>query len=161
MLQFSRVELHKSAEIPATADEVWEVVSDWAGMSRWWPSAEEGGLGEPGLVECRLIGAPGAVPRTRQMALDNGVVVKEQIFYQNDAARRIYYSKNPTPGVSGYIGTTYVDAIDSHRCALHLSSSFDVRFPADRAAVIARFEAIYEKGIFNGLRRYFAKRAAR
>ena len=161
MLQFSRVELHKSAEIPAPADEVWEVVSDWAGMSRWWPSAKEGGPAGPTLVECRLIGGSGTVPRTRQVTLDNGVVVKEQIFYEDNAARRIYYSKNRTPGVSGYVGTTYVDEIDSHRCALHLSSSFDVRSPADRAAVIARFEAIYERGIFNGLRRYFAKRAAR
>jgi Polyketide cyclase / dehydrase and lipid transport len=161
MLQFSRVELQKSAEISATADEVWEVVTDWAGVSRWWPSIEEGDLLGPDLAECRLIGESGAVPRTRQMTLDNGVVVEEQIFYQDDAARRICYTKSPTAEVSGYICTTYVDEIDSHCCVLHLSSFFDVRSPADRSAVIARFEAIYEKAIFNGLRRYFAKRASR
>jgi Polyketide cyclase / dehydrase and lipid transport len=160
MQQFSRVELHKSAEILTAAEEVWEIVSDWAGMSRWWPSVEEGGLPGPALVQCSLVGEPGAVPRTRRMTLDNRMIVEEQIFYQDDEARRIYYSKSPTAEVSGYIATTYVDEIDSHRCVLHLSSSFDVRYPADRSAVIARFEAIYEKAIFNGFRRYFAKRAA-
>jgi hypothetical protein len=160
MTKFSRVELHRSADIPASADEVWCLLTDWAGMFRWRLTAEEGGAPGPALVKCELIGAPGAVPRTRRMTLDNGAIIEEQIFYQNDETRRIYYDKNATPEVTGYIASAYVDAIDGETCTLHLSSRFDVSPDADLAATVARFETIYEKAIFNGFRRYFAKAAA-
>jgi hypothetical protein len=113
----------------------------------------------PALVACELIGAHGAVPRARRMTLDNGAIVEEQIFYQNDTTRRIYYDKNETPEVTGYIATAYVDEIDGGHCTLHLSSRFDVGSDCDVAAIVARFEAIYEKAIFNGFRRYFARQA--
>ena len=35
-----RVELHRSEEIPASADEVWALLTDWAGMMRWSLSAK-------------------------------------------------------------------------------------------------------------------------
>jgi hypothetical protein len=157
MTKFSRVELHRSADIPASADEVWRLLTDWAGMLRWRLSAEEGGAPGPALVKCELIGAHGAVPRTRRMTLANSTIVEEQIFYQNDETRRIYYDKNATEEVTGYVASAYVDAIDGETCTLHLSSRFDVSPQADLAATIARFAAIYEKAIFNGFRRYFAK----
>ena len=80
----SRVELHKFAEIPASASEVWSLLTDWAGMLRWWLTVGQGGLPGPTLVKCDLVGEHGAVPRTRRMTLDTGAVVEEQIFYQND-----------------------------------------------------------------------------
>jgi hypothetical protein len=160
MAKFSRVELHKSAEIPASADAVWELLTDWAGMFRWRLTAEAGGAPGPALVACALIGERGAVPRTRRMTLDNGAIIEEEIFYQNDAARRIYYSKNATEDVTGYIASAYVDAIDDGNCTLHIASSFDVSPGADLAAIGARFVAIYEQAIFNGFRRYFARGAA-
>ena len=95
---FIRAEAHKSAEVPASAAEVWDLLTDWAGMLRWWLKAEQGGLSGPTLVKCDLIGQPAAVPRTRRMTLDNGIVVKEQIFQQDDEARRLYYSKTEPPG---------------------------------------------------------------
>jgi uncharacterized protein YndB with AHSA1/START domain len=49
------VELHKSAHIPASAQEVWSLVVDWAGMLRWWLAAEDGGLRGPTLVKCELV----------------------------------------------------------------------------------------------------------
>ena len=160
MATFSRVELHKSADIPASASEVWNLLTDWAGMFRWRLTAEQGGAPGPALVGCELIGERGAVPRTRRMTLADGIIVEEQIFYQSDETRRIYYSKSATADVTGYIASAYVDEIDGEHCTLHLSSSFDVSPAADLAAIIARFEAIYEKAIFNGFRRYFAKDAA-
>jgi hypothetical protein len=122
MPEFSRVELHKSTEIPASADEVWSLLTDWAGMFRWRLTAEQGGAPGPALVKCELIGEPGAVPRTRRMTLGNGAIGEEQLFYQNDETRRIYYSKNATAEVSGYIASAYVDEIDGKSCTLHVSS---------------------------------------
>jgi hypothetical protein len=159
MAKFSRVALHRSADIPASANEVWDLLTDWAGMFRWRLTAEEGGAPGPALVACALIGEPGAVPRTRRMTLGNGAIIEEQIFYQNDETRRIYYSKSATVDVAGYIAGAYVDEIDGENCTLHLSSSFDVSPDSDLAAIVARFEAIYEKAIFNGFRRYFASGA--
>lgn len=156
--KFIRAEARKSAEIPAAAGEVWDLLTDWAGMRRWWLAAEQGGLPRPTLVSCDLIGARGAVPRTRRMTLDNGLVVEEQIFRQDDNARRIYYNRTEPPGspISGYIATAYVDDIQSDRCALCISSSFDVQFPADPEAAVARFEMIYQS-IFKGFRNYFSE----
>jgi hypothetical protein len=162
MSEFSRVALHKSAEINGSASEVWNLLNDWAGMLRWWLTADQGGLAGPTLVECDLVGEQGAVPRTRRMTLDNGVVVEEQIFYQNDETRRLYYSKSEPAGsdVSGYIASAYVDEIDGDRCTMHVSSWFDLRSHADVSAAARRFESIYE-AIFNGFQCYFSKAAPR
>jgi hypothetical protein len=161
MTKFSRVELHRSAPIAASASEVWDLLSDWAGMLRWWLTAEQGGFAGPALVACDLVGEHGAVPRTRRMTLDNGAVVEERIFYQNDAARRLHYTKSEPAGsdVSGYVASAYVDEIDGDHCRMHVSSWFDLRAPADVAAAAARFEAIYQ-AIFDGFQNYFAQAAA-
>jgi uncharacterized protein (TIGR02118 family) len=156
--KLSRAEVHKSAEIPASADEVWDLLTDWAGMLRWWLTAEQGGLPGSTLVKCDLIGEHGAVPRTRRMTLDSGLVVEEQIFRQDDNSRRIYFSRTDPPGspIGGYIATAYVDDIEGDRCTLHISSSFDVQFPADPEAAAARFETVYQS-IFRGFQNYFSK----
>jgi len=161
MPKLSRVELHKSAEIPASADEVWKVVSDWAGMLRWWLTCEQGGLFGPALVKCDLIGEDDAVSLTRRMTLENCAVIDELLFYQNDETRRIYYIRSEPTGseVTGYVATTYVDVNDGDDCTLHVSSRFDVGPGADLPAVIARFEAIYE-AIFSGYKKYFSSAVA-
>ena len=153
----SRVTVRRSAEVPAPAEQVWDLICDWAGMLRWWLKAEQGGLAGPTLVKCDLIGQPSAVPRTRRMTLDNGIVVEEQIFQQDDEARRLYYSKTEPPGspISGYIATAYVDDIQADRCMLHIASSFDVQSPADPEAAVIRFETIYQ-AMFGGFRNYFS-----
>jgi Polyketide cyclase / dehydrase and lipid transport len=149
------MEIHKSAHIPAAADEMWGLIIDWAGMLRWWLAAEDGGLGGPRLVACELVGADDEVPRTRRMSLENGVVTEEQLFYQNDQARRIYYSKLPDRDITGYVASTYVDEIDSRTCVVHITSQFDVRSGADSPAARARFEAVYA-AMFRGFQRYFS-----
>jgi hypothetical protein len=147
-----RVELHKSAEIPAAAQEVWALLTDWAGMLRWSLSAKRGGpLGT--LVKCELIGEANQVPRTRRMILDSGVVVEEELFYQNDETKRLYYRKSDTSGTRGYIACSYVDTLDERKCRLHIMSWFDSEQEASAAA--SRFEAIYA-GIFEGFRTYFS-----
>ncbi len=154
-----RVTLHKSTEIAAPAGEVWELISDWAGMFRWWLTAEEGGLRGPALVSCELIGRTGSVPRARRMTLSNGAVAEETIFYQNDRTRRISYTKSDEAVITGYVATTYIDDLDNGGCTVHIASMFDVAGPADQAAAVARFEAIYA-AMFNGYQRYFSRTGA-
>jgi hypothetical protein len=93
--------VHKSAEIPAPTEQVWDLICDWAGMLRWWLPAEKGGLRGPVLIGCELIGMPGSVPRTRRMTLSDGTVAEETIVYQNDETRRIHYTKSDDQAVTG------------------------------------------------------------
>jgi polyketide cyclase/dehydrase/lipid transport protein len=147
-----RVELHKSGEIPASAGEVWALLTDWAGMMRWSLSAKRGGaLGL--LVGCELVGEADQVPRTRRMILSSGAVVEEELFYQNDATKRIYYRKTDTFGTRGYLASSYVEELGDRRSRLHILSWFDAE--EDASAAAARYAAIYE-GIFEGFTTYFA-----
>ena len=151
-----RVALDRSVEIPAPAAQVWALISDWAGMLRWWLPAEEGGLRGPALVSCTLIGQPGSVPRTRRMTLANGTVADETIFYQNDQTRRIWYTKSDEPNLTGYVASTYVDELEDGGCTVHLCSRFDVNDPDQNKAAAARFDAVYA-AMFDGYRRYLSR----
>jgi hypothetical protein len=155
----SRVTVRKSAEVPAPAGQVWDLISDWAGMLRWWPPAGHGGLQGPSLISCELIGRPGSVPRTRRMTLSDGTVTDETIIYQNDETRRIHYTKSDNQAVTGYLATTYVDDLEAARCTVCISSVFDVPEPTNRTAVAVRFEAIYA-AMFDGYCRYLAEPAS-
>jgi hypothetical protein len=147
-----RVELHKSEEIPAPAHEVWALLTDWAGMRRWSLSARRGGaLGT--LVGCELIGEADKVPRKRRMILSSGAAVEEELFYQNDETKRIYYRKTDAFGTRGYLASSYVDELGDRRSRLHILSWFDAEEDASLAA--ARYDAIYG-GIFDGFKAYFA-----
>lgn len=148
--------MHEWTEIPASAGQVWELICDWAGMLRWWLPVGDGGLQGLALVSCELAGVPGSVPRTRRMVLSDGTVAEETIVYQNDETRRIHYTKADDQAVTGYLATTYVDDLGDARCAVHISSTFDVATPADRATAAARFEAVYA-AMFKGYRRYFTR----
>lgn len=154
----SRVSLHASTEIAAPADRVWELIRDWAGMLRWWLPADRGGLRGAQLIGCELLGTPGSVPRTRRMLLGDGSTVDETVVYQNDETRRIHYLKADEETITGYAATTHVDELPQGGCAVHVSSSFDVRSPADRASAMARFEAVYA-AMLRAYREYFSDRA--
>ncbi|MEU0503033.1 SRPBCC family protein [Nocardia sp. NPDC005998] len=154
-----RVALHDSIEISAPAQQVWELICDWAGMSRWWLPAEEGGLQGPQLISCELVGAPGSVPRTRRMVLSDGGVVEETIFYQNDETRRIHYIKADNQHVVGYVATTYVDDLADGGCVVHIASTFDATQPDASSAAAAWFADIY-RSMFAGYSRYFTRQSA-
>ena len=152
MLDTHRVELHKSEEIPASAQDVWELLTDWAGMLRWSLSARRGSpVGM--LANCELIGEVNKIPRTRRMILNSGAAVEEELFYQNNETKRIYYRKTDGFGTRGYVASSYIDELDQRRGRLHILSWFDADEDPVKAA--ARFEAIYD-GIFDGFRAYFA-----
>jgi hypothetical protein len=125
-------------------------------MLRWWLPAEKGGLRGPALIGCELIGAPGSVPRTRRMTLSDGRVAEETIVYQNDETRRIHYTKSDDQAVTGYLATTYVDDLEDLRCAVRISSAFDVSNTTGHTTAAARFEAVY-MAMFDGYRQYFTR----
>jgi len=151
-----RVKLHDFAEIRAPAAEVWSLLTDWAGMLRWHLPPEQGGLPGPPMIRCELVGEQDAVPRTRRMIFNNGMVIEEQIFYQSDEHRRIYYTKDQPPNseLSGYVASAYVDEIDSNTCALHITSWFDASTGDAAEAAAAFFGKVY-RSIFGGFRNYF------
>jgi hypothetical protein len=151
----TRVTVRKSADVPAPAGQVWDLICDWADMLRWWLPAGDGGLQGPALISCELIGVPGSVPRTRRMTLSNGTVAEETIIYQNNQTRRIHYTKSDDQAITGYLATTYVDDLGSTHCAVSISSVFDVSEAVGRAAAATRFEAVYA-AMFDGYRRYLA-----
>jgi hypothetical protein len=35
--------VHKSGEVLAPAEQVWDLICDWAGILRWWLPADQGG----------------------------------------------------------------------------------------------------------------------
>jgi hypothetical protein len=156
----SRVTVRKSADLPAPAEQVWDLICDWAGLLRWWLPAGHGGLQGPALISCELIGMPGSVPRTRRMTLSDGTVAEETIIYQNDGTRRIHYTKSDDQAVTGYLATTYVDDLEGARCAVCICSVFDVSQAVGRAAAAARFEAVYA-AMFDGYRQYLAAGGSR
>lgn len=153
-----RVTVHRWAEVPAPAEQVWDLICDWAGMLRWWLPADQGGPQGPALIGCELIGEPASIPRTRRMILSSGTVAEETIIYQNDETRRIHYTKSDDQSVTGYLATTYVDDLEGTNCVVHISSQFDVTRPSDAVAAAARFEAIY-LAMFDGYRRHFTRLA--
>lgn len=74
-----RVTVDRWAEVPAPAEQVWDLICDWAGMLRWWLPADQGGPPGPALIGCELIGEPASIPRTRRMTLSSGTVAEETI----------------------------------------------------------------------------------
>jgi len=127
-------------------------------MLRWWIPAGDGGLQGPALIGCELIGIPGSVPRTRRMTLSNGTVAEETVIYQNDDTWRIHYTKSDDQAVTGYLASTYVDALDGAHCAVCIASVFDVSDADGGPAAAARFDAVYA-AMFDGYGRYFARSA--
>ena len=87
------------------------------------------------------------------MILSSGAAVEEELFYQNDETKRIYYRKTDTFGTRGYLASSYVDELNDRRSRLHILSWFDAEQEAAVAA--ARYDAIYG-GIFDGFKAYFA-----
>lgn len=153
MSKVFRVVIEASARIDAPAEALWQLITDWAGMSRWsLPVEERGGRG-PALERCELVGTVNEVPRTRRMFLTNGAVVEERLFYQDNETRRIYYTKSPDRDHVGYLATSYVNELDDATCTVHLTAQFDVLAHADPAAVRARYAAVYEM-MFRGYQQY-------
>ena len=153
--------------VDASPDEVWELLTDWAGFLKWWVKPADGGRPGPDIESVELVGDPKAVPRTRVVRHVTGSAVDETLLVQNDATRRIYYDMKfrPNPGgavlrseFESYLATTMVDALPTGQTLMTFKSEFDLVEGADMDLMRSIIERTYTDAILQGFRRYFAKR---
>lgn len=155
MVQFVRSGAALDAEIAGSADAAWALLTDWAGILRWWPS------NPPVVIENVVLeGAPDAVPRGRRIFRGGGSAV-ETLLKADPVARRIYYdlSEGGIPVLRNYMATTMIDPIDAGRCRMRFSSHFDAAEGEEETAkqiVIAVYSAIRD-----GFNAYFQAAAQR
>jgi hypothetical protein len=152
--------------IDAPAEEVWELLTDWAGILRWWVKPEEGGRPGPDIAKVELVGGVRDVPRTRVVYHVTGSIVDETLLFQNDETRRIYYTMQyrPNPGgavlrseFENYLATTTVDTLPTGQTLMTFRSEFDVVDPADLNLMRSIIERTYSDAILKGFRRYFRR----
>jgi hypothetical protein len=124
-------------------------------MLKWWPRGVDGA--SAGLVGCVLVGGQNDIPRRRQMELDDGSFTEEELVYQNDQLRRIYYTKIDDLHVRSYLASSFVDEMSPTRCSIHVNSTFDALPPLSALSAAARFRAVYDS-MFDGYESYFAAR---
>jgi uncharacterized membrane protein len=86
--------LRSDARIARPADEVWKVVSDVGGISKWFPSIESATV----------------TPSGRTISLGGGITLNEDVVTNDDALRRFQYKilpGGPVP-VEFHLGTVDV-----------------------------------------------------
>lgn len=167
MSKFNRGHAEVRGVVAAPAEEVWELLTDWAGFERWWIKAADGGRPGPEIASVELIDGPADIPRTRVVRHVTGSTVDETLLLQNDDTRRIYYNMvfRPNPGgavlrseFSNYLATTMVDSLPNGETLMTFKGEFDVDASADLNLMISLIERTYTDAILNGFRRYFARK---
>ena len=155
--------------VDATADEVWELLTDWAGFERWWVKPEEGGRPGPEIASVELVDKPTDIPRTRVVRHVTGSAVDETLLMQSNETKRIYYNMvfRPNPGGAvlrseflNYLATTTVDTLPTGQTLMTFKSEFDLIESADLDLMISVIERTYTDAILQGFRRYFARKKA-
>lgn len=127
----------------APADEVWEIVSDFNGLTRFIPAIAAS------TTEGEGIGA------VRTLTLENGALILEKLeSFQESPSRSFSYSivTSPLP-VAGYHATVEVFDIGSSRSNMTWSSSFEPDGVTEEEAQDV-IRGIYSMG-FDGLKKLF------
>ena len=125
-----------SQDYPVSADSVWEVRGDFAGLASWLPGVSACAVDRPGV---------GGV---RQVSLMDGSMVKEELLALDNQARSYSYRIVEAPGISAdtdYVATLAV-VPTSAGCRVDWSARFraDPAYPADKVAKAqARAEQMY------------------
>ena len=128
--------------LAASADAVWEVVSDFNGLPKYVAAIAASTMEGTGL---------GAV---RTLTLAGGGTVVERLESQDDAARTLSYSivRSPLP-LESYLATVAVRPQGDDVCEIQWSSTFEPAGAAEEeASEIVR--GVYS-GAFEGLRKLF------
>ena len=129
-------EVRLTEEIAAPAASVWELLSDFGGVHRWFPGATKP------EVEGEGIGA------IRKIAMGD-TAIHERLEAFDAMARSFQYSivEAPMP-VKNYLATVSVEEIDAGRCRVHWTTTFDaVGIPEEQLA--EGLEGAYRAGLVN------------
>lgn len=169
MRTFKRGHAEVRGVVDASAEQVWELLTDWAGLLKWWVRPDEGGRPGPDLASVDLVNGPLDVPRTRVVRHVTGSAVDETLLVQNDETRRIYYNMvyRPNPGgavlrseFENYLATTMVDTLPDGKTLMTFKAEFDIVEPADLDLMRSYIERTWTDGILQGFRRYLSKEKA-
>lgn len=153
-MKYNRIQVSYDADIPASVSAAWDLLTDWAGLLRWWPDTA------PFVIEdCKLVGADGQLPRTREIHVASGVIAYETLLHQDDVAKRIYYDmqQNEILNVRNYRATTTIDEIGPNACRMFFSSFSDADQTVDAVRIKESFLGIYTT-IAVGFNGYFKAR---
>lgn len=142
--------------IEAPAQAVWDLLLDWDGILKSWPTPTETKFN---ILHIDLHGGVDQIPRNRHVHMAGGWTCSEVLFLANHAARRIYYDMAPNgvPGIHNYIATTFVDELGPERCEMGFNSNFDIlEDKYDGETMRKHVEKVYDL-IMEGYRGYFAR----
>lgn len=153
MANWIRMRAEHAGAIPASAEDAWELISDFAGVLRYWPRDDSTPVPIDGVD---LEGEHKTVPRARHVHVEGGIAT-EWCFKESDETRRLYYDMNDDgiPGVFNYMATVTVDEDGPDRSTMRFTSDFDIPPDSDREFYRKRIVAVYES-IITGFRQNFA-----
>ena len=154
--------------VNASPEDVWKLLTDWAGFEKWWVKPADGGRPGPDLARVELVDPADQIPRTRVIHHVTGSAVDETLLVQDDETRRIYYNMifRPNPGGAvlrseyrNYLATTLVDGLPDGSTLMTFKSEFDLVEGSDMDLMRSIIERTYTDAILNGFRRYFERLA--
>ena len=157
MTRVARASATFSGQVPAPAPDVFDLLTDWGGVTKWAPPEVAAMIGRIDLE-----GDPAALPLTRIVHTPQGHVIRETLLMKDADAGRIYYSLGDggMPGLRNYVATATMDPTGDGGCTMTFSSTFDVDDPGMGASGGQQMmEAMY-RGLISGLSAYFARAAA-
>ncbi len=127
-------EVKVSERIEASADDVWELFSDFGGVLRYTPALEGCAVEGEGVGAIRTIHLPG------------GASLKERLEAFDSAGKQLQYSilEGPLP-VKNYLATVAVRA-EGSATIVDWSSQFEAAGLED-AQVVSILEGVYESGL--------------
>jgi carbon monoxide dehydrogenase subunit G len=123
-----------SIDIPASPDQVWQLIGGFDSLPDWLPFIPKSELSEGG--------------RVRHLANSNGETIVERLVAFDDAARSYSYAilRGPLP-VTGYLSTLRVQETDDGKGSrVEWSGQFTPNGVSDQEAS-RLFQGIYEDGL--------------
>ncbi|MGE8064854.1 SRPBCC family protein [Pseudomonas sp. NPDC089569] len=119
-------------DIPASADEVWQLIGGFNSLPDWVPFIPQSELSEGG--------------RVRRLQTDDGTVVVERLQVFDHAAKTYSYSfvESPFP-VTGYLATIKVEAL-GEGARVTWSGRFEPVGVSDEE-VVTLFGGVYQGGL--------------
>ena len=140
--------IHVSSAVPASIERVWEYISDFNGLPKWFPGVTDSHI-EPG-VPANEVGC------IRNFGLENGARIREELLVLNDQDHSWHYKMIECPlPLSNYQATVRLSANGDNSTVAELDSQFDVA-EAHEKEMVALMTSTYT-GAFELLKKHFAK----